>query len=261
MNPLTLIHILGGTVALLGGAAALSFRKGSPLHAKAGTAFFVGMLVLTGTGAVIAALNVERGTALIGILTGYLVISAWVTARNRSGEAGRFELVGLAVASACAVTMLAFGVMASNSPTGRLDSLPPAAHYPFAAVAALAAALDLNFILRRKLQPSQRIARHLWRMCAALLIAAFSFFLGQQDEFPEAWRGGFAWFLPPLATFVAMVFWIFRVRYAKAGRRPRAKVAAAAAYTTGWRRERPAAWTKAVRISGSVIFMSRSLSA
>ena len=227
MIALTMVHVGFGSAALLAGAAGLAVRKGSPLHAKAGTAFFVAMLVMAGTGSVMAALKPERGTAVIGLFTAYLVITSWMTARRRSGEAGRFELYGFAVALGIAALMLAFGLMASAGPSGRLDSLPAGAHYPFAFLAALAAALDLNFILRGRLGAGQRIARHLWRMCAALLVAALSFFLGQQDEFPQAWQGAFIWFLPPLAVLAAMLFWIFRVRFAKAWRRPRPKPAMA----------------------------------
>jgi hypothetical protein len=218
MTILTLIHVAGGSLALLSGAAALAVRKGRRPHAKAGTIFFASMLVLGGTGAVIAALKPERGTAVIGLFTCYLVITSWVTARRRDGEAGRFEILAFAFASACAIAFLAFGLIGAGSPSGRFDSLPAAVHFPFAAVAALAAGLDLNFLLRGRLFGTQRIARHLWRMCTALLIAAFSFFLGQQDVFPSSLRGLAIWFLPPLATFSAMLFWIFRVRFSKAFR-------------------------------------------
>jgi hypothetical protein len=124
--------------------------------------------------------------------------------------------------------MLAFALIASASPAGRFDSLPAAAHYPFALLAALAAGLDLNFILRGRIARRQRIARHLWRMCAALAIAAFSFFLGQQDEFPAAWRGLAIWFVPPVAVLAAMAFWILRVRFAASFRRPAAASARSA---------------------------------
>jgi uncharacterized membrane protein len=216
VDPLTLIHVAFGTMALLSGAAALSLRKGSRLHGKAGTWFFAAMLVMTATGSTMAALKPERGPAVIGLLTFYLVATSWATVRRRDGKAGLFELVAFLVAIACGLAMLSFGLRASASPNGLLDSLPASAHYPFAALAALAAALDLNFMLRGGVSGVQRIARHLWRMCAALLIAAFSFFLGQQDEFPEAWRGALIWFLPPLSVFAAMIFWILRVRFSSA---------------------------------------------
>jgi uncharacterized membrane protein len=218
MNPMILVHVAGGSVALLSGAAALSMRKGGPLHAGAGTVFFASMLVLAGTGAWIAALRPERGTMVIGLFTAYLVVTSWVTARHRDGRAGRFELFAFLFASACAIALAAFGLIGAAGPNGRFDSLPAAIHFPFAAVAALAAGLDLNFLLRRDLIGTQRVARHVWRMCAALLIAAFSFFLGQQDQFPRALRGSPIWYLPPLAVLAAMVFWLLRVRFSRAFR-------------------------------------------
>ncbi len=220
MDGITLFHVAAGSAALVAGGAALSVRKGGRLHARTGTLFFATMLAMAGTGALIAALKPERGTAVIGIFTCYLVATSWHTARRRDGRAGGFELAGLAVALACAAAMLGFGLLASASPSGRFDSLPAAAHYPFALIAALAAGLDLNFLLRGRLERHQRIARHLWRMCAALAIAAFSFFLGQQDEFPAAWRGLAIWFAPPLAVLAAMVFWILKVRFSSTFGRP-----------------------------------------
>lgn len=222
MIGLTLFHVAAGSAALIAGGAALSVRKGDRLHARVGTIFFACMLAMAGTGALIAASGSERGTAVIGVFTCYLVATGWAAARRREGRAGGTERAGMAVALACAAAMLGFGLLASASPNGRFDSLPAAAHYPFAFLAALAAALDLNFILRGRIARHQRIARHLWRMCAALAIAAFSFFLGQQDEFPAAWHGLFIWFVPPLAVLAAMVFWLLRIRFTAAfGRRAR----------------------------------------
>ena len=218
MEPGLWVHVAAGTAALTSGAVALTARKGGPLHLRAGTVFFATMAVMTLSGSAIALTISERGTAVIGLFTCYLVLTSWVTVRRRDGGSGAFEVAGLVVALGCGAAMAWMGWTASASPTGRFDSLPAAAHYPFAVVAALAAALDLNWILRARATGAQRIARHLWRMCAAFLIAAFSFFLGQQDEFPEAIQGP-VWFLPPLAIFAAMLFWIVRIRFAKALRR------------------------------------------
>lgn len=220
MIALTFFHVITGSAALLAGGAALAVRKGGSLHSRAGTVFFLSMLAMAGSGALIAALKPERGTAVIGLFTCYLVATAWTAARRREGRAGAFDVAGLAVALACAAAMLAFGLLASANPDGRLDSLPAAAHYPFAFLAALAAAGDLGFLLRGRLHRHQRIARHLWRMCGALAIAAFSFFLGQQDEFPAAWRGLAIWFVPPFAVLAAMTFWLVQVRFTAAFGRP-----------------------------------------
>ena len=220
MEPLTLFHIAAGSAALAGGGAALAVRKGGPIHARVGTIFFAAMLAMAGSGAVIASFIPERGTAVIGLITCYLVATSWRTARHRAGTAEGWEVASFVAALALFATMLLFSLQAGANPNGMLDSLPAAAHYPFVAIAGIAALLDLNFLLRRRLEPRQRIARHLWRMCVALLIAALSFFLGQQDEFPKAVQGLFVWQLPGLLTLAAMIFWLLRVRFAKAWNRP-----------------------------------------
>ena len=215
MNPLLPVHIIAGSLALLSGFGALALRKGGRAHGLAGSWFFGSMLVMTLTGAAVAALKPERGTAVIGIFTAYLVATAWQAARQRSGEAGRFELCALVVVAGCALAMTTFILIGFASANGRVDSLPAGVHIPFALVATLAAVLDLNFLRRGQLSQAQRIARHLWRMGTALLIAAFSFFLGQQRVMPEMIQGSPLLFVPPLAVLAAMIFWIFRVRFSR----------------------------------------------
>ena len=219
MSPLMLVHVVGGSAALLSGAAALTVRKGGRPHARAGTIFFASMLVMTLTGALIAALKPERATAVIGILTCYLVATSWRSAKRRDGRAGRFEMAGLVIALGCAAALLSFGLIAMNSPRGRIDLLPYQPMFVFAAMAAIAAALDLAFLLGRQLTGAQRIGRHLWRMSAAMLIATTSFFQGQQDIFPDAVRGMAIWYAPALGVLAAMLFWIFRVRFGKSWRK------------------------------------------
>lgn len=216
MHPLLPVHVVAGSVALLSGYAALSLRKGGPWHARAGSWFFGSMLVMALTGTVIALALPERGTATIGILTSYLVATSWRSATRRDGNAGRFELAGIFVALACVAALLALGLLGLREPDGRVDLVPAVVHFPFAALAFLAASLDTAFVLRGRLSRPQRIARHLWRMCTALLIAAFSFFIGQQNKFPEAVQGSYMLLIPPLAVLAAMLFWIIRVRFTRA---------------------------------------------
>ena len=91
----------------------------------------------------------------------------------------------------------------------------PGVIYALASICLLAGLLDLNAVLRRRLTPAQRIARHLWRMCFAFFIATGSFFLGQQDLLPAAWRGSPVLFVLAFAPFGVMAFWLIRVRLGK----------------------------------------------
>lgn len=217
-------HIVAGSIALLSGGVAMTARKGGGWHARAGTWFFGSMLAMAGSGALIAVAKPERGTAVIGVLTCYLVATSWWTARRRDGRAGRFEWAGLGVAAACSATLFAFGIAAIDAANGRIDSLPAKPHFMFGSLALIAALLDIGFIRRGLLTTTQRIGRHLWRMSAALVIASSSFFLGQQDEFPAVIRDSGVQYVPPIAALVAMVAWIFIVRFGRrfGGRKARA---------------------------------------
>ena len=62
------------------------------------------------------------------------------------------------------------------------------------------------------LRGTARIARHLWRMAFALLIAAMSFFLGQAKVIPKPIRIPGLLALPVLAVLVTMLYWMWRVR-------------------------------------------------
>jgi hypothetical protein len=106
--------------------------------------------------------------------------------------------------------------MAAMRPTRLPSDGPTAAYFVFGSIAALAAALDLRLILRHGVFGVQRITRHIWRMCVALLIAAFSFFLGQQQVFPASVRGSPLLLVPEIAVLGAMIFWLVRVRFNKA---------------------------------------------
>lgn len=215
-SALMIVHIVAGSTALAaGGLAGFARKSAGGLHAKAGTAFAAAMLVMTATGALIGFLKPERGSAMIGVLTFYLVATSWMTARDRTGTAGRSEWAALPVALASGAALLTMGLVASQSASGRFDSLPAAPHYFFAGLAFLAVSLDLNFILRRRLDATARLRRHLWRMSVALFIAASSFFLGQQDEFPKWVQGTPPLYLPPLGALLLMAWWLVKLSRTK----------------------------------------------
>jgi len=209
-----IVHISAAGIALLAGTAALWFRKGQRLHRIAGNVFFVSMLIMCAIGAVVAPFlpQPQWTSTLVAVLTSYLVATSWVTIKRKKGTVGRFEIGALLVPLTVAVTLVTLGLQAANRPTGSSAAAPLPAYFVFAAIAALAAALDLRVILRRGVSGAQRITRHLWRMCGALLIASFSFFLGQPQVFPASIRGSPILFVPEIAVLVLMIFWLVRVR-------------------------------------------------
>lgn len=202
-----------GTVGLLSGAAALVFRKGSRLHRAAGNLFFPSMLIMSAIGAYGSLYVPEMISVLVGILTFYLVATAWVTVKRREGQAGLFEFGAAFIGLAVATGGLIYGLEAANSATGLKDGFPAGPHFFFGAVALLAAVLDFRTFFRGGVSGAQRIARHLWRMCFALFIAAASLFLGQPQVFPEGVQNTPILYAPVIVVVVLMVFWLFRVLY------------------------------------------------
>jgi hypothetical protein len=215
------LHIGGGTAAILAGFAALAYRKGGGRHALAGNVFFAAMILMVTMGAALALAKADLGTASAALLASYLFATGWTAARNRTAAAGRFERIALAAALACVALFSLFGFWAATSSTGSFSGYQPVLYAVWAGLFALAASLDLNFILRGTLTRVQRLRRHLWRMCTALFIASGSFFLGQQKVMPLWMKGSFWLWVPALAPLAFMLFWLIRVSWAKRWR-PRA---------------------------------------
>lgn len=208
------LHIGAGGLALISGAVSGLAKKGSQLHRRSGTVFVVSMLIMATIGAAVSPFlqPPQWVNVVAGVFTLYLVISAWLTVKHRD-PAGP-----IAVATFCAgvgVALAAFAIALGAIPAEKGDSGPA---MMFALVVTLAAIGDLRMIVNRALNATQRLFRHLWRMCYALAIAAGSLFLGQPQVFPEQVRGTGLLFIPVVAVLGLMVFWMIRVRFAKHGR-------------------------------------------
>ncbi len=211
MNPLVLLHIVAGAVALASGALAAALRKGSSSHVSVGRVFTIAMLAMSATGAWVAWFAPAAASVVAGLLTFYLVLTGWMTLRIEANTAGAFEVIAAAAAFAIAVYAFTSGAEASVSSTGMKDGFPPAIYYVFGSVAAFAASLDLACFVRGGVAGKQRVARHLWRMLFGLLMATSSFFLGQMALFPEPLRKIEILALPVFAVIALLVFWPVRV--------------------------------------------------
>ena len=220
-SPLLLLHIASGTLGMLSGFVAVFLRKGSRRHALAGNVFVITMLILSSSGAYLAIAKHQPGNVLGGMLTFYLVATAWVTVRRKEAGTGIFDWGALLIVVPVAAAELTLGLEAAISPTGLKYEYPPWPYFIFGAVALLATVGDIRMLVRGGIAGSQRLARHLWRMCFALFIAAMSIFLARQQIFPAILqRTGVLIFLSVLPLLL-MIFWLFRIRFANVYKRMR----------------------------------------
>src|SRR5579863_1413780 len=215
-SPILLLHIASGTLGMLSGFVAVFLRKGSRRHGLAGNAFVIAMLGLAASGVYLAVMKSQAGNILGGTLTGYLVATAWLTARRRDGKPGIFDWGALLVALAIGAVAVTWGLEAALGATGLKHGYPAGPYLMLGSVASLAAVGDIRMLAHGGISGPRRIARHLWRMCFALFIAAASIFLARQHLFPALLQKTGALILLSFLPLVLMIFWLVRVRVAKA---------------------------------------------
>ena len=211
------VHVIAGMLGLLSGFLALYAAKGGRLHRKSGVLFVYTLTTMALMGAIMAAVWGRQPASNIptGLLTAYLVITGLTTVRPPSAGWRQLDLGLMMVALVVGVAFFTFGVVAFESPDGKLKGIPFVPFFIFGSIALLSSAGDLRLIRSggvHAIRGAPRLVRHLWRMCTALLIAAFSFFLGQAQVIPKPIRIPALLAIPPLAVFVAMLYWLWRVR-------------------------------------------------
>jgi hypothetical protein len=177
-SPILIAHICGGVVGLVSGTAAMCFRKGSPRHVLAGRIFVASMLTMGALAAYLAITRHQPNNIGGGIITVYLIGTAWLTARRRDGETSRLDWVLLLIPLANGILSWMTGVKVLRSGHSSLDGVPVGMILFMGSVMLLAAAGDVRMLVRGGVFGAKRISRHLWRMCFGLFIAAGSFFLG-----------------------------------------------------------------------------------
>jgi uncharacterized membrane protein len=207
------LHIAGGIFALVFGYVALFVAKGASWHRKAGMGFVAAMIVMSLTGAVIAALKGDRGSIIAGSLTFYFVVSSLLTVKTIS-HGRRIE----AVMMVAAVILGGFGIWAGSwlAQRGRPEAAPM---FLFSAMALLGAFGDWKMLRAGGLTGSPRLKRHLWRMCFAMWVAAASFFWGPPNRVPELIRIPALLPIPVLLPIAVMFFWLWRLRSRRASTR------------------------------------------
>ena len=212
MRSVYAVHIVAGALGLISGFVALYAGKGKPLHRKAGMVFVHVMLTMSAAGLAIAIIRnvVPSMNVTAALLTAYLIVTSLTSVKPFARGARAVHFVGIAVASGIVLTNSAFAadVFAGRAPGG----MPSFPFIMFGTVALLAVVGDVRITVSGPLRGVSRLARHLWRMCFALFIAALSFFIGQTKVIPEPIRIRPLLALPVLAVIVTMFYWLWRVR-------------------------------------------------
>ena len=150
-----------------------------------------------------------------GLMPAYFVVTALTTVRPVTAWTRWVNVSGLVVAVVLALGSMGKGFKAFASPGGMLNGVPFFMLFFIGTVMAIAAAGDVRVMWSGPLRGGPRLARHLWRMCFGLFIAAGSFFSIQARVariLPAPFTTPAMRVLPIALVFIAMFYWLWRVR-------------------------------------------------
>jgi uncharacterized membrane protein len=210
------VHIVAGGMAIILGGVALVASKGATLHRRSGLLFVYAMLTMGISGSILALRQSLTSPNLLGgFMSAYFVITALTTVRPVSTWTRRLNSAALVVAIALTLFEIGLGFKALASPGGTINGVPFFMPFFLAIVTTLSAAGDIRMMRSGVLRAVPRLRRHLWRMCFALFIAAGSFFSIRErvaKVLPEPFTTPAMRALPVVLVFVAMFYWLWRVR-------------------------------------------------
>jgi hypothetical protein len=195
----------------------------------AGKVFVVSMLTMGVFAVYLAITRNQPNNIGGGILTVYLIGTAWLTARRRDGETSRLDWVVLLIPLALGILTWMNGIQVVRSGESSQNGVPVGMTFFMGSVMLLAATGDVRMLLRGGVFGVKRIARHLWRMCFGLFIAAGSFFLGPSNRPLRLLSAlGIGQHLSPVffsttlylilsvLPLILLIFWLVRVRFTNA---------------------------------------------
>ena len=227
--PILVVHICAGSLGLLSGTAALSFRKGSPSHVLAGRVFVASMLTMAVAAVYLGIMKHQTSNIGGGFITFYLIGTGWLTTRRREGETSRMDWVALLIPLAIGILTWINGIKVVRSGASSQDGVPVGMSFFMGSICLLAAAGDVRMLTHGGVVGVKRIARHLWRMCFGLFIAAGSFFMGPSNrplrllsalglgrDLPLALFSTNLYLILTILPLVLLIFWLVRVRFPNA---------------------------------------------
>jgi len=198
IDPVLVVHVACGGVALAAAGVALGAAKGGGLHRRSGRVYVLGMLGVTLTTLALVAARPDPFLLAVGVFSFYLVFSGWRAGVVRDGRPGRPDHVAAAIMAVTAALMLGGGAAGLSAGAGAR----PVILLAFGAIGLALVLADWRDWRRGPVTGRARIARHLSRMLAgsiATLTAAAVVNLGFLPAL-VVWLG-------PTVLLTPVIFW------------------------------------------------------
>ena len=191
------IHILVGTIALLGAALAVSTEKGKRIHVLSGRTYFWCMVVIFSTAIPMSIINNNIFLFLIAIFSFYLAFAGMRFARNRKGIATTLDwiAVSLMILSGLGMWILA-AIYFTNDNSQYIVLLV------FGFLAVFLGYGDYKSYKDKTATGKERIAKHLTNMMGGTIAVITAVLVVNPPSNPE-----WVWWVLPTALIVPVIFW------------------------------------------------------
>jgi uncharacterized membrane protein len=197
---LVYLHIIAGSVAVIGMIGALVSRKGGLWHRRMGRLYSYAMAAALLLALIVSVLTVNSFLGLIGLFSGYFVYTGWRLAVVKDGRRSHIDRVASLFMMCCAFAMMAYGIYQFVGG----ESLGVALAV-FGIFALLPAWQDYQ---RNQTWPvgKDRIVLHLSRMGGASIATLTAVFVVNVQTSPAF----IAWLLPTMIGTPLIIYWTRR---------------------------------------------------
>ncbi|MBB3060561.1 hypothetical protein [Microbulbifer rhizosphaerae] len=211
IHTVLIIHIVTGAIAVIAGFIGLLVKKGSLLHKRLGKGFVVAMLIMAGSGAIIAIVKPMAISTIAAAFTAYLVITSLWIVQNKSKQLSGRHYITPVVSAAIALAGGYCAFLAAGDEYGVMDGFGAEPYLFFAVLALICCILDIRLLASKGLTATHRLARHLWRMCFALFIAIGSFIERGAKILPESIQQSLWLELLDKLVLLVVLFWFIKL--------------------------------------------------
>ena len=198
---LLLVHIIGGSVALLCAGGALVTKKGGPDHRFFGKGYVAGMTAVFLSALPLAAFQANLFLLLIAFFSFYLVFSGFRFARNKTGAPGGQDWIAVGFAVLSGVGMWGLGYFLFKSANNQWVTL-----IVFGTLGTLLGVSDGVAWIKGALTGRKRIARHLTNMLAGTISTVTAVLVVNVATDPP-W---IAWIAPTIVITPFIIYWTRR---------------------------------------------------
>jgi len=193
-----LVHIVGGSVALICALMAVSSKKGSNFHRKVGRIYALGMTVIGVTAIPMAIISEKIFLFLIALFSSYLVFAGWRFAVNRSGRPSKLDWFAVFIMLSTALTMCIGAYFLYTEANDQWVTL-----LAFGSLAAFLGLADLKSHISRRTIGKKRIVRHLTNMLGGTIATITAALVTNLSTEPVL----LAWIAPTMIITPLIAYW------------------------------------------------------